>query len=107
MSQQQFHKRIKEPSTSSELKTKYVLDNESGVDEEKQRHGWTYCVQWVVLQNYWFTTLNNESILIFLLHLFKMIIFYKKYATFAGWSMVFLKFVSAFSMQASHNGNVL
>lgn len=39
MSQQQFHKRIKEPSTSSELKTKYVLDNESGVDEEKQRHG--------------------------------------------------------------------
>lgn len=75
----------KGPSTS-EFKTNDVLDNGSVVDQEEQRDQTE-------------AEGRKEGMV--------EIIVYKKYATLAGWSMVFLIFVSAFLMQASRNGNDL
>uniref|UniRef100_A0A453QZE0 ABC transporter domain-containing protein n=1 Tax=Aegilops tauschii subsp. strangulata TaxID=200361 RepID=A0A453QZE0_AEGTS len=75
----------KGPSTS-EFNTKDVLDNGSVVDQEEQRDQTE-------------AEGRKEGKV--------EIIVYKKYATLAGWSMVFLIFVSAFLMQASRNGNDL
>ncbi|EMS58693.1 ABC transporter C family member 13 [Triticum urartu] len=75
----------KGPSTA-EFKTKDVLDNGSEVDQEEQRDQTE-------------AEGRKEGMV--------EIIVYKKYATLAGWSMVFLIFVSALLMQASRNGNDL
>ncbi|KAI4962999.1 hypothetical protein ZWY2020_020539, partial [Hordeum vulgare] len=75
----------KGPSTS-ESKTKDVLDNGSAVDQEEQKDQTE-------------AEGRKEGMV--------EIIVYKKYATLAGWSMVFLIFVSAFLMQSSRNGNDL
>ncbi|KAM0918419.1 hypothetical protein ACQ4PT_008963 [Festuca glaucescens] len=75
----------KGPSTS-EFITKDMLNNDSVVDQE-ERSDQTEAEA------------RKEGMV--------ELIVYKKYATFAGWSMVLLIFLSAFLMQASRNGNDL
>ncbi|CAM0913131.1 unnamed protein product [Alopecurus aequalis] len=76
----------KGPRTSSEFMTTDVLDNDSVVDQEEQRDQTE-------------AEARKEGTV--------ELIVYKKYATFAGYLMVFLIFLSAFLMQASRNGNDL
>uniref|UniRef100_A0ACD6AEE6 Uncharacterized protein n=1 Tax=Avena sativa TaxID=4498 RepID=A0ACD6AEE6_AVESA len=76
----------KGPSNSSEVMIEDALDNDSVVGQEEQR-------------NQTEAEARKEGMV--------ELIVYKKYATFAGWSMVFLIFLSAFLMQASRNGNDL
>ncbi|PNT76346.1 hypothetical protein BRADI_1g47277v3 [Brachypodium distachyon] len=76
----------KQSSNSCEFKAKDLLDNDSVVDHDEQRDQTE-------------AETRKEGMV--------ELIVYKKYATFAGWSMVFLIFLSAFLMQASRNGNDL
>lgn len=76
----------KGPSISCEFKTNVLLDDDSVVDYEEQRDQTE-------------VEARKEGMV--------ELSVYKKYATFAGWSIVFLICLSAFLMQASRNGNDL
>ncbi|OEL16196.1 ABC transporter C family member 13, partial [Dichanthelium oligosanthes] len=74
------------PMASCELKTDVILEEDSVVAYEEQKDQ----VE---------AEARKEGMV--------ELIVYKKYATFAGWSIVVLIFLSAFLMQASRNGNDL